>query len=188
MRILVAPVLVGDRICRIISPIASLLEVEEWVGEWWEPSTVTLTTASQSPSAPDRLLEERGVPAADRVATEPRTSDPEIQGLMRADQPARAPSARIEDTFTPRAHGARRRQYSGNGRFRRPRESTPLSTLDRADLRRPGSEGDWQGPFRRATDQTSIAPSARASTERADRASADRADRPTNEPADPRTS
>lgn len=180
MRILVAPVLVGDRICRIISPIESLLEVEEWVGEWWEPSTVTLTTASQSPAAPERVLQERGVPAEDRVATEPRASDPEIQGLMRPDQQPFAPSARIEDTLAPRANGARRRQYSGNARFRRPRASTPNSVIDRADLRRPGSDGEWHGPFRRATDDTSSSRSDRPSSERPDRSTADRPDRQTS--------
>lgn len=156
MRILVAPVLVGDRICRIVSPIASLLEVEEWVGEWWEPSTVTLTTASQAPLALDRLLDERGVPVADRVATEPRASDPEIQVLLLAREPAVSPNERIDDAPARLANGTRRRQYSGNARFRRARAATPSTALDRADLRRPGSDGEWRGPYRRATDRPAV--------------------------------
>jgi hypothetical protein len=129
MRVLVAPVLVGDRICRIVSPIESLLEVEEWVGEWWEPSSVTITTASQSPPASERLLLERGVPPEDHRSSEPATSDPEIQSLLRAREPAPPTAALFDRADAPRASAARPREYPGNARFLRGRP-TPIARHD----------------------------------------------------------
>ena len=86
MRVVIAPVLVGKRIVRLVAPLDSLLEVEEWVGEWWEPTDVTLTVASRAPSAPFALLRRRGVPAEDCVVG-PRPTDAEIQALMHAAEP-----------------------------------------------------------------------------------------------------
>lgn len=122
MRVLVAPVLVGDRICRIVSPIDSLLEVEEWVGEWWEPSGVTLTAASQAPRASEHVLAARGVPPEDHHATEPRATDPEIQSLLRACDPAPPSGAPQEHMRQPRAPSLRQREYPGNARFLRGRK------------------------------------------------------------------
>ncbi len=151
MRIVIAPVLVGDRICRIVSPVDSLLEVEEWVGEWWEPSTVTLTLASQAPAAPESLLQERGVPPEDRAPSGPRPDAGEIQALLRAREPHAAEPPTLADAgAATRAHGARRRNYSGNARFRR---APAAPGLDRADLRREEPATEWKGPWRRASDR-----------------------------------
>lgn len=129
MRVLVAPVLVGDRICRIVSPIDSLLEVEEWVGEWWEPSSVTLTAASQAAPASERLLRARGVPAADRRATEQGVTEPDIQSLLRAHEPA-APTGSPPVPSADRPGTERRaREYPGNARFLRGRP-TPRPRRD----------------------------------------------------------
>ncbi|MBP7548946.1 MAG: hypothetical protein KA761_01600 [Gemmatimonadaceae bacterium] len=152
MRILVAPVLVGDRLCRIVSPVDSLLEVEEWVGEWWEPSSVTLTTVSQAPAAPMRVLLERGVPPEDHGASPSTSPAVDLQSLLRATEPAPAPSARIEDSGRVQPGGSRRRQYTGSGRFRRPRATPSAPPIDRADLRRGDTRDEWRGPWRRATD------------------------------------
>ena len=121
MRVLVAPVLVGDRICRIVSPIDSLLEVEEWVGEWWEPSSVTLTTASQSPPASEHLLRDHGVPPEDRGSFLPSPTDDEIQTLLRGGEPAAPALFAPAITDPPRAPSARSREYPGNARFLRRR-------------------------------------------------------------------
>lgn len=142
MRILVAPVLVGDRICRIVSPVDSLLEVEEWVGEWWEPSSVTLTTASQAPAASEALLRERGVPPDDCRATAARTAEVEIQALLRAREPAQPTAFSPDEPASQRAHGLRRKQYAGSARFRRHAANAASAArdgLDRADLRRADS-------------------------------------------------
>lgn len=150
MRVLVAPVLVGDRICRIVSPIDSLLEVEEWVGEWWEPSSVTLTAASQAPAASEQVLHARGVPPDDRRASESGVSDPDIQSLLRAHQPAAPDHPDLIPSDGSRTAGRRRREYPGNARFRRGRPAA-AAPLDRGDLRR-ADDPDRRGPRRRASD------------------------------------
>jgi len=122
MRILCAPVLVGDRLCRIVSPVATLLEVEEWVGEWWEPSSITLTTASQASPAPVALLQARGVPLEDHAGNAP-TPEFEIQSLLRASVAARHQVLSVEPGSEPRANGSRRKVFSGNARFRRGRSA-----------------------------------------------------------------
>lgn len=112
MRILVAPVLVGDRICRIVSPVRSLLEVEEWAGEWWEPSLVTLTEVVHARAASRPELRARGVPESDHAASGHLTSA-ELQAMLRAHEPT--PPA-----FEATAGPARpRRAYPGSARFRR---------------------------------------------------------------------
>ena len=65
MRVIVPPVVVNGRICRIVAPIPTLVEVQEWKDAWWLLSDVLLTTAASSPPAPVSLLEMRGVPPAD---------------------------------------------------------------------------------------------------------------------------
>jgi len=118
MRIICPPVLVGDRICRIVSPIDSLLEVEEWAGAWWEPSSVTLTTASLAPAATVVELEARGVPPEGCEAG-PRSAEQQIQALMRATVSAAAQASAVDPANERRADGMRRRVYTGNARFRR---------------------------------------------------------------------
>lgn len=144
MRILVAPVLVGDRICRIVSPVASLLEVEEWVGEWWEPSGVTLTAASQAAPAPVALLNARGIPEPDRIVDAAAAEQLDIQRMLRAQDPTPGGSLPSEER-APRTYvGPRRRQYSGNARFRRP----PAEPARGGPKRRASDEpkGDRPGP------------------------------------------
>ncbi len=135
MRIICPPVLVGDRICRIVSPIESLLEVEEWAGAWWEPSSVTLTTASVAPAATVAELEGRGVPTDDN-APSPESAGQQIQALMRATVSAAAQSTMVDPANERRPDGARRRVYTGNARFRNG-----------------GVEKDASPQRRRATDQ-----------------------------------
>ncbi len=157
MRILVAPVLVGDRICRIVSPVDSLLEVEEWVGAWWEPSSVTLTTASQAPAAGEAVLRDRGVPPDDCLTTAGRTAEVEIQSLLRAREPVQSAPLSPDEPASHRAHGLRRKQYAGSARFRRHVANAMRDGLDRADLRRADPPAEWKGPWRRATDGTGTA-------------------------------
>jgi hypothetical protein len=83
--VLVPPVVVGSRICRVVSPIESIIEVEEWVGEWWEPSSVTLTAASRAPLADWKLLVSAGIPPADHAATIARVSGAELQAMLIVD-------------------------------------------------------------------------------------------------------
>lgn len=112
MRVLVAPVVVGDRICRIVSPVRSLLEVEEWAGAWWEPSLVTLTEAVRARAASRAELRARGVPDADHAASGHLTSVA-LQAMLRAHEPKHPV---LEVTTAPRRPG---RAYPGNARFRR---------------------------------------------------------------------
>lgn len=149
MRIIVPPVLVLDRICRITSPVESLLEVEEWTGEWWEPSSMTITTVSQAAPAPEAVLIARGVPAGDRTSQLGADRD-SLQHQLRPTQPDGMQVLRIEESNAAR-HGRRQRQYPGSARFRRGR------TIEMTDRRDVGSDGGsdrpWSGPFRRASDR-----------------------------------
>jgi hypothetical protein len=150
MRVIVPPVVVGDRICRIVAAVESLLEVEEWVGQWWEPSTVTLSDASLGVSATEAVLESRGVPTDDwRVAT-PRLADMEIQALLQTRDPHVAEPMRLDDAVT-RSSPPRRRSYPGNARF----SSRTIAAMERAQEvpdRRRRSDGNRNGPRRRKTD------------------------------------
>ena len=112
MRVLVAPVVVGDRICRIVSPVRSLLEVEEWAGEWWEPSLVTLTEVVRARAASRSELRARGVPEADHAASGQLTPIA-LQAMLRAHEPSHPV---LEVTAAP---ARPRRAYAGNARFRR---------------------------------------------------------------------
>ncbi|MFN0098754.1 MAG: hypothetical protein ACKVS7_08780 [Gemmatimonadaceae bacterium] len=162
MRVVVSPVLVGDRIVRIVSPVDSLLEVEEWVGEWWEPSAITLTTASQAPSAPVALLRSRGVPLEDCAETSSRPTEHALQFLMLATARDANDPLIASDLTTRPVRGLRRKSYPGNARFRRgtpnkraaqqDRARRPTGAVDTAD-RRQDQSSTWQGPWRRASDQ-----------------------------------
>lgn len=153
MRILSPPVLVGERICRVVSPIASLLEVEEWVGAWWEPSAVTITTASQAPRASVVVLHARGVPAEDHT-TEASAPLGDVQALMRASVVPYVQPLAVSPDNERRPNGSRRKIYSGNSRFRRGR-SAGADTHVRNDQRERTSVTEWSGPWRRATDDPS---------------------------------
>lgn len=149
MRIICPPVLVGDRICRIVSPIESLLEVEEWVGAWWEPSSVTVTTASHSPAAPVAQLTERGVPLTD-CAPGPRPAEEEIQALMRANVTSATQPVSLDPENERRRNGARRKVYTGNSKFRKGRSAVAAEA--RADQRTAERSAERTVPRRRATD------------------------------------
>ncbi len=158
MRILVGPVLVGDRICRIVSPIESLLEVEEWVGEWWEPSQVTLTLASQSPTATAAELAARGVPGEDCAPDAPRATEATVQRLLLASPSSAAETPGIDGQPHTRAHGKRRKVYPGNARFRQLRMGRRAGRATAvADERRSETPVAWTGPWRRATDHAAPA-------------------------------
>jgi len=146
MRVVVSPVIVGDRICRITSPVQSLLEVEEWAGEWWEPSSIPLTIASRSPTAEASVLRARGVPEADCVTSEPRPAQLDIEASMRTGDPERPAQMRFDEDVR-RGTGSRKRKYPGNARFRRGTQSTAEAE------RRRDAMVEWNGPWRRATDR-----------------------------------
>jgi hypothetical protein len=148
MRVIVPPVVVGIRICRIVAPVESLLEVEEWVGQWWEPSTVTLSEASLGISASEALLESRGVPHEDWRASEPRSGEHEIQALLQTRDPERA--QRLDDDVA-RSVPSRRRSYPGNARFSSRTIAAVERTTEKSD-RRAHSDGNLKGPHRRKTD------------------------------------
>ena len=159
MRVVVPPVLVGDRICRIVSPVESLLEVEEWVGAWWAPSGVTLSVASVAPGADPSVLETHGVPAADWVAADARPDLSEIESLMRARDPARGEPMRLDEDVR-RLSPPRRRKYPGNARFRRSAvadadaepEPIDLPAQDFSERRRVTDPAPANSPRRRASD------------------------------------
>jgi hypothetical protein len=178
MRVVVSPVLVGERIVRIVSPVDALLEVEEWVGEWWEPSAITLTTASQAASAPTAVLRARGVPVEDCIETVARPSEHALQFLLLAtSRDANDPLVAADLTTRP-TRGLRRKSYPGNARFRRgttAKRSTAVNSApdtatkdsDATDTaeRRQDASATWAGPWRRATDRPTEKPDASAQSE-----------------------
>lgn len=150
MRVLLGPVVVDHRVCRIVSPLSTLLEVEEWVGEWWEPSLVPLTRASCAPLATPELLVACGIPPADwGPVTSPLTSS-EVEAMMQVadeDHPAdllALPVARAPERPV-------RRAYPGNRKFRHGTLGPYDSGYERPD-RRHRSDPNYRGPWRRATD------------------------------------
>ena len=152
MRVVIPPVVVEARICRIIAAVDSLLEVEEWAGAWWLPSTVPLSTASAAPQASQQLLAAAGVPEADWYGTMPRPDEHAIEAQLRAAEPERRGTQRIEDEVFVRIPQTWPRSYPGNVRFRR----GTLSPTDRGftgpDRRRGDASSTWHGPWRRRTD------------------------------------
>jgi hypothetical protein len=151
MRVVLPPVLVGERICRIVAPVASLLEVEEWVGEWWEPSSVTLSEVSHSPLASDAVLRDRGVPPDDCIASEPAIAQSELEALLLTHDPERSAHLLFDGDVVPRLAVPRRKLYPGNAKFRK--HALELTDRGREHPERRRSRGIvWKGPWRRATD------------------------------------
>ena len=148
MRVVISPVVVGDRICRIVAPVAALLEVEEWVGAWWEPSGVTLTDASHAPAATDAQLAAHGVPVEDWLGNVARPNEADIQAQLVTRDPERPEQMRFDEEVIRPA--GRRRKYPGNARFRRGPFDAKESTLE-AERRDKGASV-WKGPWRRSTD------------------------------------
>jgi hypothetical protein len=133
MQVLVPPVMLGGRIYRIVSPVDALLEVEEWVGAWWEPCSVPLTQVSIAPAATEAMLDALGVPSDERSASTERLAQPDLEALMRSRDPERPVGMRFDDEVVSRAAPLLKRQYPGNTRFRR---HTPTS-LDSIAEREP---------------------------------------------------
>lgn len=136
-----------------MSPVQTLLEVEEWAGGWWAPSSIPLTIASLSPPADELVLRASGIPESDCLATEPRPAQPDIEALMMTRDPERPVAVRFDEDLR-RNTGVRRRKYPGNARFRR---GAPTQTD--AERRLEGT-AEWDGPWRRATDRPPPDPSA----------------------------
>ncbi len=150
MRVIVPPVVVGDRICRIVSAVESLLEVEEWAGQWWEPSSVTLSDASHGRSVDAEALRARGVPPEDCIATAPRSGGSEIQALLQTRDPDHGQEMLLNDDVM-RSTPSRRRSYPGNARFSSRTIAAVEGPTETTERRRPG-DGKWKGPRRRKTD------------------------------------
>ncbi len=119
MRVIVPPVLVGDRICRIVSALESLLEVEEWVGAWWEPSDVPLTQVSSATAASELVLFARNVPKSDQTTSSVRPLHGDVEALMQPDAPERPDGMRFDEEAMVSATAPRQPLYPGNARFRR---------------------------------------------------------------------
>jgi hypothetical protein len=122
--ILVPPVVVRDRICRIVAPVPSLLEVEEWTGEWWEPSTLTLREVSSAPMASVEVLRASGIPQDEWGSALTRASAQAIEAMLLADVIERAPLASTDTPpdGMPRVTAEdpamrRKRLYPGSARF-----------------------------------------------------------------------
>ncbi len=151
MNVVVPPVVVGGRILRIVSSAPHFYEVEEWMGQWWEPGSVTLSVAIAAPAATDHELDVQSVPEAERVGGPERISIEQLSEKMRA--PVRAYEVDIAQLLaSPVENGVRRREYAGSSKFRRPRAPKQSTTDKRRDGAGPQSGSDWTGPFRRATD------------------------------------
>lgn len=151
MRVVVSPVIVDDRICRIVAAVESLLEVEEWAGGWWEPSGVTLTAVGAAPAAAEAVLRSRGVPIEDCVAADGSTAQRDIQALLMTRDPDHSQQMRFDDDVARAVHSSRRRKYPGNARFRRGTLSATDSGYTRPERRRKNAP-EWRGPWRRASD------------------------------------
>jgi len=157
MRVIVPPVLVGHRICRVVTPVEHLLEVQDWVGEWWEPSALTISEVCAAPKASEETLIARGVPAEDRSGDDDRTSASAIQTMMQASVIFRPQPADVTAAARIIGDGRRQKVYSGSRKFGRGRGDRRRS--DRGEQAPP-----WIGPFRRATDDASpqaVAPTVR---------------------------
>jgi hypothetical protein len=151
MRVVLPPVQVGERICRIVSPLSSLLEVEEWVGEWWEPSSVTLTTVSHALRVSDERLRVCGIPPADCIVSEPVIAQAELEALLLTHDPERSVQMLLEGDAIPRLAAPPRKLYPGNAKFRKAALALTNRGLDHPERRR-SRASVWKGPWRRATD------------------------------------
>lgn len=84
MLVVVPPVLAQGRICRVVAPIADLIEVQEWRGEYWLPSELTLSVVRRAPTAPRHVLEAQAVPASDWSVEERAAPSPDAGLLLLA--------------------------------------------------------------------------------------------------------
>jgi hypothetical protein len=154
VHVVIPPVLIGDRIFRIVAPLPSLLEVEEWMGEWWEPSTLTFRTVSSAPPASHLVLASRGVPRQEWGAPEERVSMEAIDAMLRAHVIFRPPT-----NGAPPAEGAngrRRKSYPGSARFGKAARSRGRRADDAPDA----TPAIPLGPRRRRSDHKPKPPAA----------------------------
>ena len=61
---MLAPVLIDERIYRVVEPAHSTLYVEEWHGDYWLPSDVALHAVRAAPFATEDELRARHLPKA----------------------------------------------------------------------------------------------------------------------------
>jgi len=61
-RVVLAPVVMDERIFRVVEPAHSTLYVEEWHGEYWLPSDVALHAVRAAPFATEDELRARQLP------------------------------------------------------------------------------------------------------------------------------
>lgn len=149
MRVIVPPVVVGDRICRIVSAVETLLEVEEWAGQWWQPSSVMLSDVSNAAAADAALLHARGVPAEDWLVDAPCSDGFNIEALLHTRDPVRGQEMRLNDDVT-RSTPVRRPSYPGNARFSSRTVAAAEQKMENPERHRP-SDGKWKSPPRRKT-------------------------------------
>ncbi len=132
MIVIVPPALVRDRLCRIVAPVPTLLEVEEWTGAWWEPSSLTLREVSSAPLASHALLLAHAVPREEWGTAITPVSAQTIEAMMRAhvverDTGPHSPTPPVRRTDEDAAR--RKRPYPGSARFgnvrRKPRRDAP---------------------------------------------------------------
>lgn len=144
MRVIVPPVLVGNRICRVVAAVESLLEVEEWVGEWWEPSNITLSEASLAERASMDVLFQRGVPTIDWNSGAKRTPASTIAAILLAPVQSRPNDASWLAASPAKRPSPPERHYPGSARFRRgrpaakdPSDGSSDAERNRADVKKP---------------------------------------------------
>jgi hypothetical protein len=115
VHVILSPVVIGDSIYRIVAPLPSLLEVEEWMGEWWEPSTLTFRMVASAPPASQALLAERGVPRDEWGSPAQRATAEAIDAMLLAHVIFRPPTNGAPLVDGP--GGRRRKSYPGSARF-----------------------------------------------------------------------
>lgn len=147
MHVIVPPVLIGDSIYRIVAPLPSLLEVEEWMGEWWEPCTLTFRTVASAPPAAHTLLESRGVPRDERGSPAQRASVEAIEAMLLAHVIFRPSTNGVPPVEG--ASGRRRKSYAGSARFGKGTRSRGRRAEDAPDAK----PVITHGPRRRRSDQ-----------------------------------
>lgn len=144
MPVVLPPAFVGSRLVRVVAPVPSLLEVEEWAGEWWEPSSVTISEACAAEAASKDQLDAAGVPKADReTVIDVRITRAALSILF--SMPSHLNGTNQLASLEQKPNGGRRRNdYAGSAKFRKrgPKgKRTDANTTEQ-----------FQGPYRRSSD------------------------------------
>jgi hypothetical protein len=147
MPVVLPPAFVGTRLVRVVAPVPSLLEVEEWAGEWWEPSSVTISEACAAESATKEQLDTAGVPKADReTVIDERITRAALSILF--SMPAHLNGTNQMASLEQKPNGGRRRNdYAGSAKFKKRGPKGKRAGGDSTPAEQ------FQGPFRRASDQ-----------------------------------